>query len=127
MTLNDFYTELDTLTLAAPNLEAVRLTAALRGITVDRALIEQARDWCTALDEAIERSAQEAAMAIGNAEDVATTAEQRHAWFAEAHDHLTEVNRLAQLRTVAAQMVADAENNRLDGRDVRTVVLPAPQ
>ncbi len=127
MNINTVYTELDALTITAPNLAAVRTTAVLRQIPFEQALVEQARDWCTALDEAIERSAQEAAMAIGNAEDVATTADQRHAWFAEAHDHLAEVNRLTQLRTVAAQMVADAENNRLDGRAVRTVELPEPQ
>lgn len=127
MSINQLYTDIDALTVAAPNLAAVRMTATLRKIPFEQALVEQARDWCTALDEAIERSAQEAAMAIGNAEDAATTAEQRADWYAEAHDHLTEVHRLVQIRNVAAQMLADADTNRLDGRPVRTVELPDHQ
>lgn len=121
MSLNDFYTELDALTIAAPNLAAVHLSAVLRKIPFEQAMIEQAHEWCTALDEAIDRSAQEAAMAIGNAEDLATTAEQRAAWYAEAHDHLTEVHRLTQIRTVAVHMLADADTNHI-GTPATTVV-----
>ncbi|PYE13450.1 hypothetical protein DFR67_1164 [Williamsia limnetica] len=127
MSIASIYTDIDALTVAAPNLAAVRMIATLREIPFEQALVEQARDWCTALDEAIDRSAQEAAIAIGNAEGAAMTGAQRAKWYAEAHDHLTEVYRLTQIRNVAAQMLADADTNRLDGRPVRTVELPDHQ
>lgn len=121
MSINDLYTELDALTIATPNMAAVQLAATLRGITFEQAMVEQTRSWCTALDDAIDRSAREAAIYIGNAEDIATSHTQRAAWYAEAHDHLAEVNRLAQIRTVAAQLLADADTNRI-GEPATTVV-----
>ncbi|MEU3475837.1 MULTISPECIES: hypothetical protein [Nocardiaceae] len=121
MTINDLYTELDALTIATPNMAAVQLSATLRGITFEAAMVEQTCSWCTALDDAIERSAREAAIYIGNAEDIATTGTQRAAWYHEAHDHLTEVNRLAQIRTIAAQLLADTGTDRI-GKSATTVV-----
>ena len=110
----DTYAELDALAITTPNLAAVQLAATLRGITFQQAMIAQAREWCTALDEAIDRHAQEAAYNIGHAEHLATTAEQRHAWHREAAEHLDEVTRLTEIRTVAAQMLADADTNPVD-------------
>ena len=121
MSINDLYTELDALTIATPNMAAVQLSATLRGITFEQAIVEQTRSWCTALDDAIDRSAREAAIHIGNAEEIATTAMQRAAWYAEAHDHLTEVNRLAQIRTIAAQLLAATGTNGI-GEPATTVV-----
>ena len=121
MSINDLYTELDALTIATPNMAAVHLSATLRGITFEQAMVEQTRSWCTALDDAIERSAREAAIYIGNADDIATTVTQRAAWYAEAHDHLAEVHRLAQVRTVAAQLLADTDTNRIGELATRIV------
>ena len=121
MSINDLYTELDALTIATPNMAAVQLSATLRGVTFEQAIVEQTRSWCIALDDAIERSAREAAIYIGNAEDIATTHTQRAAWYAEAHDHLTEVHRLTHIRTIAAQLLADADTNGA-GAPATTVV-----
>jgi hypothetical protein len=121
MTLNNLYTELDALTIATPNLAAVQLSAGLRGVAFETAMVEQARAWCDALDDAIDRSAREAAFYLGNAADIATTHTQRAAWYHEAQDHLAEVNRLAQIRTVAAQLLADTDTNRI-GEPATTVI-----
>ena len=39
MTLNNLYTELDALTIATPNLAAVQLSAGLRGVAFETAMV----------------------------------------------------------------------------------------
>ena len=55
MSINQLHTEIDALTVAAPNFAAVRMIAGLRGISFHEAMIAQAEEWATALDEAIAR------------------------------------------------------------------------
>ncbi|MBA4026497.1 MAG: hypothetical protein C0482_29505 [Gordonia sp.] len=114
MSTTTIYTELDALTVAAPNLAAVKLTAVLRDISFQQAMIAQTREWAAALDEAIDRHAQEAAINIGHAEHLAATAQQRKAWHTEAAEHLAEVTRLSEQRIVAARMLIDADANPVE-------------
>ena len=109
----DTYTELDALTVAAPNLAAVRMMAGLRGISFHEAMIAQAEEWATALDEAIERETAEAAMYIRRGEST-THPNQRAAWHIEATKHLDEAARLSNVRVIAACMLADTDTNPVD-------------
>ena len=68
MSINQLHTEIDALTVAAPNFAAVRMIAGLRGISFHEAMIAQAQEWATALDEAIARETAEAAMYIRQGE-----------------------------------------------------------
>ena len=107
------YTELDALTVAAPNFAAVQMIAGLRGISFHQAMIAQAQEWATALDEAIARETAEAAMYIRRGEST-THPNQRAAWHTEATKHLDEAARLSNVRVIAACMLADADTNPVD-------------
>ena len=109
----DTYTELDALTVAAPNLAAVKMIAGLRGISFHQAMIAQVQEWATALDEAIAREGAEAAMYIRRGEST-TNPNQRAAWHTEATKHLDEAARLSNVRVIAACMLADADTNPID-------------
>lgn len=111
MSITNLHTEFNILTIAAPNLAAVRMTSILRQTSFEQALIDQVRDWCTALDEAIDRHSHEAAIHIVNAHELATTPDMRSAWLDEAARELDEVTRLADIRIVAAHMLAGASDN----------------
>ena len=107
------YTELDALTVAAPNFAAVQMIAGLRGISFHQAMIAQAQEWATALDEAIARESAEAAMYIRRGEST-THPNQRAAWHTEATKHLDEAARLSNVRVIAACMLADTDTNPIN-------------
>ena len=109
MVINNIHAEIDALTAAAPNLAAVQLIANLRGISFQVALVGQLRDWCTALDEAVDRSTDHAARLVSHGENPATSAQQRQVFHLQAVEYFTEITRLNELRIVATQMLADAD------------------
>ena len=113
MSINQLHTEIDALTVAAPNFAAVRMIAGLRGISFHEAMIAQAQEWATALDEAIARETAEAAMYIRQGEST-THPNQRAAWHTEATKHLDEAARLSNVRVIAACMLADTDTNPVD-------------
>ena len=91
MVINNIHAEIDALTAAAPNLVAVQLIVNLRGISFEDALAGQLRDWCTALDEAVDRSADYAARLVSHGENPAASAQQRQAFHLQAVEHFTEI------------------------------------
>jgi hypothetical protein len=109
MVINNIHSEIDALTAAAPNLAVVQLIANLQGISFQDALVGQLRDWCTALDEAVDRSADHAARLVSHGENSAISAQQRQAFNLQAVEYFTEITRFNELRIVATQMLADAD------------------
>lgn len=116
MSSNNMYEQVDALTEAGPNLAAVQMIAKLRGISFQQAMIAQAREWATALDEAIGRHSEEAATCIGHAETIATSPQQRRAWHFEASDHLAKIEQLSERRIVAVTMLTGVDDNPIDTR-----------
>ncbi|HEY9313795.1 hypothetical protein [Williamsia sp.] len=116
MSTNDMYAHEDALIEAGPNLAAVHLIANLRGVSFQQAMIDQVREWATALDESIGRHSKEAANCIGRAEHSATSPQQRRAWHFEAADHLAKIEHLSERRIVAVTMLAGVQDNPIDTR-----------
>ena len=106
----DTYTELDALTVAAPNLAAVHMMAGLRGISFHEAMIAQAEEWATALDEAIAaRPPRPRCTSVrANQPPTPTSAPPR----SEATKHLDEAARLSNVRERARDCRWHARRHR---------------